>query len=174
MIYTISRELAYHYTLTYARSLPQTSTEAEEASLEAIAMGLRLPSVFEFDNVSKIGEMNKLHQHPLYLLLDIFAEQDLQRYRSWESTNEKVLIQFSNTHHLLLVIALLMKQLDISKAQLDKKLRLLILTSLGYQYIGRNLSYSKIASVLHIDQSQVERWLIDGMSTVMSFYVLFI
>ena len=46
---------------------------------------------------------------------------------------------------------------------LKKKVCLLIILSLGSQYIGRHLPYSSIASALLISESEVEKWLIDGM-----------
>jgi translation initiation factor 3 subunit M len=39
---------------------------------------------------------------------------------------------------------------------------LLTLTSLGFQNIGKDVSYATLASALQIDQSEVERWVIDG------------
>ena len=51
---------------------------------------------------------------------------------------------------------------DIDKAQLERKIRLLSLTTLAFQNVGRDLSYSVIADLLQVENSQVERWVIDG------------
>jgi translation initiation factor 3 subunit M len=49
------------------------------------------------------------------------------------------------------------------KAQVERKIRLLSLSSLAFDNVGGDLAYSKIASVLETDVSEVERWVIDGM-----------
>lgn len=54
---------------------------------------------------------------------------------------------------------------DLDPAQLERKIRLLSLTTLAFQNIGRDLSYSAIADVLHVEPSLVERWVIDGKSS---------
>lgn len=51
---------------------------------------------------------------------------------------------------------------ELDKTQLGQKIRLLTLATLGFENIGRELSYSKIATALQIDSSEVERWVIDG------------
>jgi len=45
---------------------------------------------------------------------------------------------------------------------LERKIRLLTLVSLGFQNIGKGVSYATLASALQVDQSEVERWVIDG------------
>ena len=52
----------------------------------------------------------------------------------------------------------------LDKAQLTRKIRLLSLASLGFQNIGNDLAYSKVASTLQVDVSEVEKWVIDGQS----------
>ena len=51
---------------------------------------------------------------------------------------------------------------DLEKAQLERKIRLLSLTTLAFQNIGRDLPYSAITDLLQVESSQVERWVIDG------------
>jgi len=51
--------------------------------------------------------------------------------------------------------------LGLDKAQLERKIRLLTLTSLGFQNIGKGVPYATLASALQIDQSEVEKWVID-------------
>ena len=64
--------------------------------------------------------------------------------------------------HTYYRIRVLIDSIDISKNALAKKMRLLVLTSLGSQYIGRDLPYYAIASVLQVKEEHVEKWLIDG------------
>lgn len=42
-------------------------------------------------------------------------------------------------------------------------MRVLILASLAFDRIGRDVPYSEIAAVLQIDESKVEKWVIDGL-----------
>lgn len=51
---------------------------------------------------------------------------------------------------------------DLDKAQLERKIRLVTLATLGFQNIGHELPYVTIASALQVDPSEVERWVIDG------------
>ena len=52
---------------------------------------------------------------------------------------------------------------ELDRAQLERKIRLLSFASLGFSYVGHDLPYSKVASTLQIESSQVEKWAIDGM-----------
>lgn len=52
---------------------------------------------------------------------------------------------------------------DLSDTELDHKMRLLTLATLGFKNIGQNLPYVKIAEALQVDVSEVEKWVIDGM-----------
>lgn len=52
---------------------------------------------------------------------------------------------------------------DLEVIQLERKIRLLTLASLGFQKVGQNVPYSKIAETLQVDVSEVEKWVIDGM-----------
>lgn len=53
--------------------------------------------------------------------------------------------------------------LGLSDAELERKMRLLALATLGFKNIGQNLPYAKIAEALQVDISEVEKWVIDGM-----------
>ena len=46
--------------------------------------------------------------------------------------------------------------------QLGRKMKLLILSELGFSKIGQNIAYNEIASALQIENSEVEKWAIDG------------
>ena len=52
--------------------------------------------------------------------------------------------------------------IDLDGVQLERKIRLLSLTTLAFQNIGRDLPYSSIAETLQVEPTQVERWVIDG------------
>ena len=62
--------------------------------------------------------------------------------------------------------------LDLDQAQLERKIRLLALTTLAFQNIGHELPYSTIVSTVQIEPSQVERWVIDGTVVSICLYSL--
>ena len=41
---------------------------------------------------------------------------------------------------------------------------MLVLSSLGFQKIGQSISYGEIAAALEVEKTEVEKWVIDGMS----------
>lgn len=61
---------------------------------------------------------------------------------------------------------------ELDSAQLERKIRLLTLATLGFQNMGRDVPYSVIASVLQVEPSQVESWVIDGMCPPLQLTVL--
>lgn len=54
------------------------------------------------------------------------------------------------------------KNIGLDAAQLERKIRLLSLADLGFQNIGQDLPYAQVATVLQVNPSEVERWVIDG------------
>ncbi|KAL0950227.1 hypothetical protein HGRIS_010214 [Hohenbuehelia grisea] len=135
---------SYEYQLSYVRSLPSTTPEAKTAAVEAIATALRLPTVFDFDQLFKLDAVVAAKGHELFSLLHIFLNDGLSEYKSWESSHAAVL-----------------EQHKLDKVQLERKIRLLSLASLGFQHIGHDLPYSTIAETLQVESSQVEKWVID-------------
>ena len=59
---------------------------------------------------------------------------------------------------------LLQQHADLDKSQLERKIRLLSLASLGFKHVGHDLSYTKVADALQVDVEEVEKWAIDGES----------
>lgn len=51
---------------------------------------------------------------------------------------------------------------ELEAANLERKVRLLILSELGFAKIGQNIPYGDIASSLQIEDTEVEKWVIDG------------
>ncbi len=51
---------------------------------------------------------------------------------------------------------------DLDNAQLERKIRLLTLATLGFQNLGRDIPYKVVASIIQVQESEVERWVIDG------------
>ncbi|KAG1876119.1 hypothetical protein C8R48DRAFT_768955 [Suillus tomentosus] len=49
----------------------------------------------------------------------------------------------------------------LDRAHLERKICLLSFASLGFAHVGHDLPYSEVASILHIEFSEVEKWAID-------------
>ncbi|KAG6843721.1 hypothetical protein H0H87_001299 [Tephrocybe sp. NHM501043] len=135
---------AYEYERLYIETLPSTSTAAHDGAVSLIATALRLPTVFDFDPLFKIDAVVSVKDHELYSLLQIFLSQGLPEFTAWEGSHPDALAKYS-----------------LDRAQLECKIRLLTLASLAFQYIGRDLPYSKVADALQVDIAEVEKWAID-------------
>jgi translation initiation factor 3 subunit M len=49
--------------------------------------------------------------------------------------------------------------------QLERKMRLLVISALAFQSVGLDISYASIASTVNVDPSTVESWVIEGIFT---------
>ncbi|KAF7981704.1 hypothetical protein HWV62_32280 [Athelia sp. TMB] len=135
---------AYQYKLSYVRSLDATSEAGKKAAVDAIATALRLPTIFDFDPLLKLDAVVASKDSELFSLLQIFLNEGLAEFNAWEGSHPGVL-----------------EQHQLEKTQLERKIRLLTLASLGFHHIGQDLPYATIASALQIDESDVEKWAID-------------
>ena len=54
------------------------------------------------------------------------------------------------------------ESIELDASSLERKVRLLALSELGFAKIGQNVPYADIASALQIEVSGVEKWVIDG------------
>ncbi|KAF7302070.1 Eukaryotic translation initiation factor 3 subunit M [Mycena indigotica] len=139
---------AYEYSIAYVRSLTPGSPTAESAAVELIATALRLPFVFDFDPLFKIDAVVALKGHDVFSLLQIFLNDGLVQFNEWKSTNPDAISKH---------------QLD--GPQLERKIRLLTLASVGFQNIGQDLPYNKLAEAIQVPSNEVERWVIDVIRT---------
>jgi len=135
---------AYEYALLYAKSLPSGSTESVTAALDLITTALRLPTIFDFDSLLKLDSIIAQKDHELFSLLQVFLNDGLNEFLSWESSHPGAIEKYG-----------------LDKTELERKIRLLTLSSLGFKHVGQDLTYSKIAQVLQVDISAVEKWVID-------------
>ncbi|KAI0685026.1 hypothetical protein BC835DRAFT_1291328 [Cytidiella melzeri] len=149
-------ETSYQYQLAYVRSLPSSSSQS--AALDVIAAALRLPSVFDFDALFRLDAVVAVKDSELYSLLQIFLKDGLAEYKSWVESHSGVFEQYGESY-------LLSSEAGLDQAQLERKIRLLSLTTLAFQNTGRNLSYTAIAEVLQVESTEVERWVIDVLRT---------
>jgi translation initiation factor 3 subunit M len=54
---------------------------------------------------------------------------------------------------------------DLDRSALEHKIKLLTITSLSHSNVGKDVSYSNIASAIHVESSAVEKWIIDSIRT---------
>ncbi|KAJ7591436.1 PCI domain-containing protein [Mycena floridula] len=142
------RETSYEYLLSYLRSLPPKSEAAQKAAVDAIASSIRLPSAFNFDSLFKLEAIVAAKDHELFSLLRIFLNDGLPEFRAWAASHPDAF-----------------KKYDLDQVELERKIRLLTLASLGFKNIGQNLPYSKVAEALQVDLAEVEIWIIDVIRT---------
>jgi len=138
------REKAYEYSLTHVRLIPTTLPEAHFAALDVIAEALRLPTVFDFDPLIKLDSVAAAKDHELFTLLHLFLNNGLAEFQAWEASHPGTIDKY-----------------ELTKSELERKIRLLTLASLAFKYIGQDLPYSRIAETLQIGVPQVENWIID-------------
>ncbi|KAF7294350.1 Eukaryotic translation initiation factor 3 subunit M [Mycena chlorophos] len=142
------RPKAYEYSIAYVRSLTPGSSSANTAAVELISMALRLPLVFDFDPLFKVEAVVALKDHEALSLLRIFLNDGLSQFNEWKASHPDAIAKH---------------QLDA--AQLERKIRLLTLASVGFQNIGQDLSYAKIAEAIQVPSTEVEKWVIDVIRT---------
>ncbi|OJT15468.1 Eukaryotic translation initiation factor 3 subunit M [Trametes pubescens] len=135
---------SYQYQLSYVRSLPPSSPVAQAAAIDAVAAALRLPSYFDFDTLFRLDAVVAAKGHELFALLQIFLNEGLPQYKAWADSHADAIAKY-----------------ELDSAQLERKIRLLTLATLGFQNMGRDVPYSVIASALQVEPSQVESWVID-------------
>jgi len=133
---------SFEYTLAYIRSLPTSSSH--DAAVNAIVTALRLPTFFDFDPLFRLDAVVAAKDHELFSLLQIFLNEGLPQYKAWEESHADAFSTYS-----------------LDKAQLERKIRLLSLATLGFQNVGRDLPYPVIAETLQVEVADVERWVID-------------
>ncbi|KAA1473359.1 hypothetical protein DENSPDRAFT_802463 [Dentipellis sp. KUC8613] len=137
-------ETSYRYKISYVRSFDGASPESQAAAIDLIAATLASPVVFDFDPLFKINAVVAAKDHELFQLLQVFVNGGLDELKAWHGAHAGAAEKYS-----------------LDYAQLEHKIRLLALASLGFQNIGAELPYSKIAAALQIDQNDVEKWVIN-------------
>lgn len=78
---------AFEFLQTYLRFLDPAAPEAKEAAERTIATALRLPKVWEFDQLLQIQAVQSAKGTPAFELLRIFVGGDAKQYQSWLSSN---------------------------------------------------------------------------------------
>ncbi|KAG8968542.1 hypothetical protein FRC03_006942 [Tulasnella sp. 419] len=141
---TENDEKSCQYLLLYLESLPPGSTDRQTVALDAVATALRIPNLFDFDDLLRLEGIKSVQNDQLFGLLKIFTTGGLTEFQQWAPNNASILDKHS-----------------LSKEALERKIKLLTLASLGAQRIGSDVSYAEIASALQIPEPDVETWVID-------------
>ncbi|KAI0065733.1 PCI-domain-containing protein [Artomyces pyxidatus] len=137
-------DTSYHYRLAYVRSLDSSSPDYQSAAIDTIAIALSDPSIFDFDALFKLDAVVAAKSHPLFQLLQVYLNGGLEELKAWQSSHSGEAEKYG-----------------LESAKLERKIRLLSLAALGFENIGSDLPYPKIAATLQVDPSQVEKWAID-------------
>ena len=139
--------------------------------MDAVAAALRMPSYFDFDALFRLDAVVAAKGHELFTLLQIFLNDGLPEYKAWNGAHAGALAQYRKCPASTIATRLhrstdrvAATQTELDGAQLERKIRLLTLATLGFQNMGRDVPYSSIASALQIEPAQVESWVIDGAS----------
>ena len=83
----LPRQAGYEFLGLYLRSLPPTSSAAQEAAVRLIATALRLPTVFDFDPLFKLDAVIAVKDHDLFSLLQIYLNDGLVEFYAWETSH---------------------------------------------------------------------------------------
>ncbi|KAG9317807.1 hypothetical protein JVU11DRAFT_2030 [Chiua virens] len=135
---------AFEYRILLVHAVPPSSPEARSAAVDVLVAALRIPTVFDFDTLYNLDPIIAVRDHELFSLVQIFLRNGLTEFKRWVDSHST-----------------LFETYELDSSQLERKIRLLAFSSLAFDYIGRDLPYSTIASTLQIDPSQVEKWTID-------------
>ncbi|PVG00481.1 PCI domain-containing protein [Serendipita vermifera] len=137
---------AYPYLILRAQILPKTSPNAEAALTEVIVDGLRLSSVFSFEPILSLPNITMVQGHCLFKLLRVFLGKGLAEYQSWLSEHGGELANYS-----------------LDQTALERKIKLVALTSLASSNVGKEVSYEEIAKTISVPEKEVENWVIQAI-----------
>ncbi|WFD03035.1 hypothetical protein MOBT1_001724 [Malassezia obtusa] len=139
---------AYQFSLLHLRYISnETSIASDQRRAEAekiIADVLRLPKLFEMEEVLQVPVTAELDGQPIFALLKIFVAGTHEDLAQWASQNKAVL-----------------ERLSLDFDALSRKMRLLDLATLCARSVSAEVSYADIAKVLDVSTEEVEAWVID-------------
>ena len=137
---------AYQFLLLHLRYISSTSSGAatKDAAERTVAAALRLPKLYEFEDLLQIKAVTDLNGTPVFDLLKIFVGGSASDFSSWASSNSA---EFA--------------RLNLSQEELLHKIRLLDLADLCALSVSSDVPYSSIAKTLSIQEDDVEVWVID-------------
>ena len=142
-------EQSYTYLVRALRTFPGAETSTDEArslSLRAAKTALSNPAQFDFQDILSLDSIQALSKFdPLWFeVLEIFSSEQLDDYVDFLETNPNFI-----------------EEAKLPNAVLDRKIRLLTLTSLASATSSRSVPYDAIKRALQIPEEEVEMWVID-------------
>ncbi|WFD25820.1 hypothetical protein MNAN1_000786 [Malassezia nana] len=141
---------AYEFELLHLGFLSAEPTLPEDVRLSAaeksIANVLRLPKLFEMEELLQVPVTLQLGTAPVLALLKVFVSGTRADLEEWLASSEG---------------ASTLERLALSADDLRHKMRLLDLASLCAQSVSAEVSYQDMAQVLDVPVDNVESWVID-------------
>ena len=141
---------AYEFELLHLRFIsaePSLTNEVRHAAAErAIAHILRLPKLYEMEELLHVPVTLELASSPVLSLLKIMVGGSRTDFESWAQTSGA-----QDAMH----------RLQLNEEQLLHKMRLLDLASLCARSVSAEVSYEDLAQALHVPVNEVESWVID-------------
>lgn len=137
---------AYQFLLLHLRYISSNPSGAstKEAAERTVAAALRLPKLYEFEDLMQIPAVLQLNPSPVFDLLKIFVGGSTADYTTFASSNSSEI-----------------SRLGLNSDELAHKIRLLDLADLCALSVSSDVPYSSIASTLKISEDEVETWVID-------------
>ncbi|SPO21513.1 related to eIF3m -translation initiation factor 3 subunit M [Ustilago trichophora] len=137
---------AYQFLLLHLRYISSNpgSSSTKDAAERTVAAALRLPKLYEFEDLLHIKAVLDLNPSPVFDLLKIFVGGSTADFNKFLSTNPNEL-----------------SRLGLDQQQLLHKIRLLDLADLCALSVSSDVAYTSIAKTLEVDEDQVEVWVID-------------
>ncbi|KAJ1019440.1 hypothetical protein NDA16_004557 [Ustilago loliicola] len=137
---------AYQFLLLHLRYISSNPSGAstKEAAERTVAAALRLPKLYEFEDLMQIPAVLQLNPSPVFDLLKIFVGGSTSDYTAFASSNSSEL-----------------SRLGLDSEELAHKIRLLDLADLCALSVSSDVPYSSIAKTLNIGEDEVETWVID-------------
>ncbi|SJX61445.1 related to eIF3m-translation initiation factor 3 subunit M [Sporisorium reilianum f. sp. reilianum] len=129
--------------LRYISTLPRTEATTDAAE-RTVAAALRLPKLYEFEELLHVQAVLDLSASPTFALLKIFVGGTTADFQAFVAAHPSEL-----------------ERLNLSHDELLHKIRLLDLADLCALSISADVAYASIARTLNIDDNDVETWVID-------------
>lgn len=138
----LSMQFLVKYIATFAGSAPEDFSVIKNDTVALISQALIDPETFDFSNILDLRAVQQLKNEKIYEALSVVVAGNLANYLSFQQANAAEL-----------------NALGLSGEDLSRKVRLLTLSALCAS--NSEVSYSKIASTLLVDEVDVEAWIID-------------
>ncbi|KAG1800563.1 hypothetical protein EV424DRAFT_1352121 [Suillus variegatus] len=113
------------------------SAQPQTAAVDTIALVFHLPSLFDYDPLSKLDTVVSTKDHEPFSLLQVFLNRGLPGLHSWLEGHPAVLEKYA-----------------LDQARLERKILLLSFASLGCAHMGHDLPYSEVGPILQIQLSE--------------------